>query len=37
MKGRKPFAESHLMEGAGEVKAARAITAGGGAREGIDW
>ena len=37
MKGRKPFEGSHLNGGSGEVGAARAITAGGGEGEGIDW
>ena len=37
MKGRKPFADSHFKGGMGEVKAAKAITAGGGAAGGIDW
>ena len=37
MKGRKPFGDSHLGGANGEMKAARAITAGGGAAEGIDW
>lgn len=35
MKGRKPWEESHFKDGAGEVKAAREITAGG--NGGIDW
>lgn len=35
MKGRKPGRESHFADGAGEVRAAREITAGGGG--GIDW
>jgi len=35
MKGRKPFQDSHFKEGAGEVKAAQQITAGG--NGGIDW
>ena len=35
MKGRKPFGASHFKEGAGEVKAAQEITAGG--NGGIDW
>ncbi|MCJ1278269.1 hypothetical protein MMC21_006084 [Puttea exsequens] len=35
MRGRKPFQDSHLKEGAGEVRAAREITAGG--NGGIEW
>lgn len=35
LKGRKPFEESHLPNGIGENRAARAITAGGDG--GIDW
>lgn len=35
MKGRKPFQDSHFHEGAGEIKAAREITAG--VNGGIDW
>lgn len=35
MKGRKPLQDSHFKDGAGEVKAAREITAGG--NGGIDW
>ena len=35
MKGRKPFEDSHFPNGAGEVRAAREITAGG--NGGIDW
>ena len=35
MKGRKPFQDSHFKEGAGEVKAAYEITAGG--NGGINW
>ena len=35
MKGRKPWGDSHFQDGAGEVKAAREITAGG--NGGIDW
>ena len=35
MKGRKPFEDSHFANGAGEIKAAREITAGG--NGGIDW
>ena len=35
MKGRKPFGESHFPNGAGEIRAAREITAGG--NGGIDW
>ena len=35
MKGRKPFQDSHFKEGAGEVMAAKGITAGGDG--GIDW
>lgn len=35
MKGRKPFQDSHFKEGAGEVRAAQEITAGG--NGGIDW
>ena len=35
MKGRKPLQDSHFKDGAGEVKAAKEITAGG--NGGIDW
>ena len=35
MKGRKPLQQSHFKDGAGEVRAAREITAGG--NGGIDW
>ena len=35
MKGRKVFGDSHFKDGAGEVRAAREITAGG--NGGIDW
>ena len=35
LKGRKPFGDSHFKDGAGEVKAAKGITARG--HGGIDW